>query len=49
MAGPCSAEFLINTRDRNLQLRSVDGTQNRWIETINQIAEEARNRDTRVF
>lgn len=44
-----STMFLVATKDRNLKVRCDTGDTQGWLDAINELAQEARARDSRVF
>lgn len=44
-----STSFLVATKDRNLKVRCDTGDTQGWLDAVNELAQEARARDSRVF
>jgi hypothetical protein len=44
-----STSFLVATKDRNLKVRCDTGDTQGWLDAVNELAQEARARDARVF
>lgn len=44
-----STSFMVATKERNLKVRCDSGDTQGWMDAINELAQEARGRDARVF